>query len=164
MTKSYNEFFNAEQKQKNELVYAFGGGYAVSFSHLSTQEEIDAMYEELKRRSRRERLKDVEMASSPYSKGCIQADCDIFYDVPGKGRSAVFVDDHGNGYTVEDLPKDFDPKSCLFSFKYDEQTGKICSAITVEHYDGKGSCDTAWFWIKSYLESMRLIHFLMAIW
>lgn len=47
------------------------------------------MYEELKRRSRRERLKDVEMASSPYSKGCIQADCDIFYDVPGKGRSAV---------------------------------------------------------------------------
>ena len=52
MTKSYNEFFNAEQKQKNELVYACGGGYAVSFSHLSTQEEIDAMYEELKRRSR----------------------------------------------------------------------------------------------------------------
>ena len=97
MTKSYNEFFNAEQKQKNELVYACGGGYAVSFSHLSTQEEIDAMYEELERRSRRERLKDVEMASSPYSKGCIQADCDIFYDVPGKGRSAVFVDDHGMG-------------------------------------------------------------------
>ena len=56
MTKSYNEFFNAEQKQKNELVYACGGGYAVSFSHLSTQDEIDAMYEELKRRSRRERL------------------------------------------------------------------------------------------------------------
>ena len=65
MTKSYNEFFNAEQKQKNELVYACGGGYAVSFSQ--------------------------------YSKGCIQADCDIFYDVPGKGRSAVFVDDHGMG-------------------------------------------------------------------
>ena len=43
MTKSYNEFFNAEQKQKNALVYACGGGYAVSFSHLSTQEEIDAM-------------------------------------------------------------------------------------------------------------------------
>lgn len=46
---------------------------------------------------------------------------------------------------MDNLLKDFDPKSCLFSFKCDEQTGKICSAITVEHYDGKGSCDTAWF-------------------
>ena len=46
---------------------------------------------------------------------------------------------------MDNLPKDFNPKSCLFSFKCDEQTGKICSAITVEHYDGKGSCDTAWF-------------------
>lgn len=46
---------------------------------------------------------------------------------------------------MDNLLKDFDPKSCLFSFKYDEQTGKICFAITVEHYDGKGSCDKAWF-------------------
>ena len=65
---------------------------------------------------------------------------------------------------MDNLPKDFNPKSCLFSFKYDEQTGKICSAITVEHYDGKGSVIRHGFWIKSYLESMRLIHFLMAIW
>lgn len=145
MARSYNEILNAEQKQECERIFAFKGMHSVSFYHLRTQEEIDAMYEELKRRSRRERLKDVEMASSPYSKGYIQADCDIFYDVPGKGRSAVFVDDHGEGYTVDNLPKDFDPKSCLFSFKCDEQTGKICSAITVEHYNDKGTCDSAWF-------------------
>ena len=65
---------------------------------------------------------------------------------------------------MDNLPKDFNPKSCLFSFKCDEQTGKICSAITGEHYDGKGSVIRHGFWIKSYLESMRLIHFLMAIW
>lgn len=146
MTKSYNEIFNAEQKQKNELIYAANGMYeARLYSHLSTKEEYEAVREEYRRRSRRARLENVERASSPYSKGYIQADCDIFYDVPGKGRSAVFVDDHGEGYTVDNLPKDFDPKSCLFSFKYDEQTGKICSAITVEHYNDKGYCDSAWF-------------------
>ena len=98
MTKSYNEIFNAEQKQKNELIYAANGMYeARLYSHLSTKEEYEAVREEYRRRSRRARLENVERASSPYSKGCIQADCDIFYDVPGKGRSAVFVDDHGFG-------------------------------------------------------------------
>lgn len=145
MARSYNEILNAEQKQECERIFAVKGMHSVRFYHLRTQEEFDAYWEEAMRRHNRRDLKDVERASSPYSKGYIQADCDIFYDVPGKGRSAVFVDDHGDGYTVDNLPKDFDPKSCLFSFKYDEQTGKICSAITVEHYNDKGTCDSAWF-------------------
>ena len=58
---------------------------------------------------------------------------------------------------MDNLLKDFDPKSCLFSFKYDEQTGKICSAITVEHYDDKGSCDKAWFLDKELLNMENIL-------